>query len=206
MPAQNKTSSGDKRQRIILAAMSVFSRKGFHKAKVEEIAEEADIGKGTVYEYFASKKELFQEMLVYVNDHYQEKAALKLNQVESFHDGLHKLFAFAVQITREHKEMALILISDHPLFDEDFHEIIMKKEQQRLDALANFLQSLMRREEAEVGRLRPGINVHAASLTILGALYAICSRIIFHDSEEDIDFEVLARDAVDIVLHGLVEK
>ncbi|TLM97504.1 helix-turn-helix transcriptional regulator, partial [bacterium] len=52
----------EKRVQIIKAAIKVFSEKGFHDAKVEDIAQQADVGKGTVYEYFSSKTELFQEM------------------------------------------------------------------------------------------------------------------------------------------------
>ena len=58
----------NKRQRIINGAIAVFSRKGFYKATIEEIAEQADVGKGTVYEYFSSKKELFQEMFLYTEE------------------------------------------------------------------------------------------------------------------------------------------
>ena len=39
--------------------MQVFARDGYHRAKIESVAEEAGIGKGTVYEYFKSKTELF---------------------------------------------------------------------------------------------------------------------------------------------------
>jgi len=37
----------------------VFSEKGFHGATVEEVAEVAGVGKGTVYLYFGSKTDLF---------------------------------------------------------------------------------------------------------------------------------------------------
>ena len=39
--------------------MQVFAREGYHRAKMESVAEEAKIGKGTVYEYFRSKTDLF---------------------------------------------------------------------------------------------------------------------------------------------------
>ena len=52
----------ERRDNILEAAALVFSEKGYHQARVEEIAVQAGIGKGTVYEYFASKLELFQEM------------------------------------------------------------------------------------------------------------------------------------------------
>lgn len=51
-----------KRERILEAAQSVFARKGYYLSKIEEIAELAEVGKGTVYEYFTSKQELYKEM------------------------------------------------------------------------------------------------------------------------------------------------
>ena len=39
--------------------MRVFAREGYHRAKMEAVADEAGIGKGTVYEYFKSKTDLF---------------------------------------------------------------------------------------------------------------------------------------------------
>ncbi|RMF07987.1 MAG: TetR/AcrR family transcriptional regulator [Candidatus Neomarinimicrobiota bacterium] len=48
-----------KRQRIIQAAIQVFAKTGLEKGKIADIAEVAGIGKGTVYEYFSSKDELF---------------------------------------------------------------------------------------------------------------------------------------------------
>lgn len=50
-----------KKQIILEAAMKVFAQKGFAKAKMSEIAVEAAIGKGTIYEYFRSKDQIFQE-------------------------------------------------------------------------------------------------------------------------------------------------
>ena len=48
----------DKRRAILDAAMGVFSRKGYHAASIQEIAEEAGVAKGSVYLYFKSKDEL----------------------------------------------------------------------------------------------------------------------------------------------------
>lgn len=49
----------DKRERILVAAKAVFAEKGFSGAAIADIATRADIGKGTVYEYYKSKEELF---------------------------------------------------------------------------------------------------------------------------------------------------
>jgi len=52
-------TSTNKKQRIIQAASSVFCRKGFAAARMAEVAVEAGIGKGTIYEYFTGKEDLF---------------------------------------------------------------------------------------------------------------------------------------------------
>ncbi|MFQ6675169.1 MAG: TetR/AcrR family transcriptional regulator [Fidelibacterota bacterium] len=49
----------DKRTSIVQAAIRVFARKGLEKGKIADVAKEAGIGKGTVYEYFRSKVEIF---------------------------------------------------------------------------------------------------------------------------------------------------
>jgi len=48
-----------RRQAIISAAEQVFFAKGLEQATVDEVAEAAELSKGTVYLYFKSKEELF---------------------------------------------------------------------------------------------------------------------------------------------------
>jgi len=48
-----------KRTRLLHAATKLFSQKGFHDTKMQDIADEADVGKGTLYEYFETKEDLF---------------------------------------------------------------------------------------------------------------------------------------------------
>ena len=52
---------------------------GYHKAKVKEIAVRAGIGKGTVYEYFSSKRELFEETIFHVLEGSFKKASDSVN-------------------------------------------------------------------------------------------------------------------------------
>ena len=62
----HKVSKADqklsKKTVIFNAAMSIFMEKGYGETRMIDIAKEAGIGKGTIYEYFSSKEELFFEM------------------------------------------------------------------------------------------------------------------------------------------------
>lgn len=48
-----------KKEEILRAAAVAFARKGYHRTLVDEVAQAAGVGKGTVYRYFSDKEDLF---------------------------------------------------------------------------------------------------------------------------------------------------
>jgi TetR/AcrR family transcriptional regulator, fatty acid metabolism regulator protein len=52
-------NSSSTKDRILDAALSVFSRKGYHDTLLDEIAEEGKSSKGSIYTYFPNKERLF---------------------------------------------------------------------------------------------------------------------------------------------------
>lgn len=53
----------EREERILEAAAAVFAGKGFHQATVQEIAEQADVAAGTIYNYYDNKRDLLVAML-----------------------------------------------------------------------------------------------------------------------------------------------
>jgi AcrR family transcriptional regulator len=51
------------RQRLLGAAEDVFSELGYHEASIVKITESAGVAQGTFYLYFASKQEIFEELV-----------------------------------------------------------------------------------------------------------------------------------------------
>src|SRR5215469_8567457 len=56
--AERAPRGGDKRQRILRAAVKVFAKNGFYATRVSEVAKAAGVADGTIYLYFKSKDEL----------------------------------------------------------------------------------------------------------------------------------------------------
>lgn len=65
MTEQSVSRDSTKRVRVVQAALDVFSRRGFHAATMEEIAQQAKIAKGTIYLYFPTKEALFSSLLAH---------------------------------------------------------------------------------------------------------------------------------------------
>lgn len=55
------------RRRLLEAAERVFADLGYHDASIVKITEAAGVGQGTFYLYFASKKEIFDELVLDLN-------------------------------------------------------------------------------------------------------------------------------------------
>ncbi len=70
-------SDSEKKEKIISAATSLFSRFGLEKTTMEDIAKAAKKGKSSLYYYFKSKEEVFAEVIK------KEIAGLKTAIVEA---------------------------------------------------------------------------------------------------------------------------
>ena len=55
-----------KRHRIVEAAVQIFSQKGYHRTKVQDITNALGISTGTFYIYFGNKRDLFVEVVDHV--------------------------------------------------------------------------------------------------------------------------------------------
>jgi AcrR family transcriptional regulator len=61
------------RAQIVTSAIELFSARGIDDVRVEEIAETADIGKGTIYNYFETKEDIIVAFIVDIERQVQAK-------------------------------------------------------------------------------------------------------------------------------------
>ncbi len=66
----------DTRARILEAASTLFAARGIAAVTVDDIANAADIGKGTIYNYFAAKEDIATAFLIELDLHALETMAL----------------------------------------------------------------------------------------------------------------------------------
>jgi AcrR family transcriptional regulator len=67
-----------KRREILLAATQVVARHGIRTVKIADIAVAAGVGKGTIYEYFSSKEEIYGAIIREYLDRAETVAAKKM--------------------------------------------------------------------------------------------------------------------------------
>lgn len=91
-----------RRQQIIVAAKRVFSKKGFNRATMEDIAQEAELSPGTLYLYFKNKDELYASLslriLQYLNirlDHVvKEEGLAPAERMQALKEAIYDVYQF----------------------------------------------------------------------------------------------------------------
>ena len=58
-----RTKTAQQADKVLDAAARLFGTQRFHEVRMEDIAAEATVGKGTLYRYFNDKEELFVALL-----------------------------------------------------------------------------------------------------------------------------------------------
>lgn len=107
---RRERKKAETRAKIITCAISLFREKGFMNTSMEEIAEKADIAKGTLYNYFPDKEEIlvgyFQN---YIAKHGQEFFD-SLKDIPGIEAKLSKFLDFLTTIITVEKELAEIYL------------------------------------------------------------------------------------------------
>jgi AcrR family transcriptional regulator len=87
-----------RREKLVEAATGVFAERGYEGARVEQIADAADVSPGLLYRHFEGKQELYTEILQLANRelmaHLMQAAAPDLPTPERVRSGLDAFFTF----------------------------------------------------------------------------------------------------------------
>lgn len=185
----------DKRKLILEAAVKVFSRQGYHKAKMEEIAAEAGIGKGTIYEYFDSKLNLFQEMLERSRDIYSNSLIGENQESLSFKERLRAVFLSHINFCRENKELTRVVFWDTEIMDEELKAWCYEKRKEKEEEFRNIVVKAIK-----AGEIRK-VSEQVLTLVISGVLSSIWAPLTLEGW--DIEAEELADELIDLVFNGI---
>ena len=109
----NKRSGIESKQKIMKAAMDVFSRKGYAKASIREIASTAGISVGGVYLYFRNKEELYRSLINERMLDIGSKTETLAGKTQSASEALSHFLSLHLENALKHKEFILLHIREH---------------------------------------------------------------------------------------------
>ncbi|MDO9574465.1 MAG: TetR/AcrR family transcriptional regulator [Candidatus Contubernalis sp.] len=188
----------DKRTRILMAALKVFSRRGFHQVKVEEIAQEAEIGKGTIYEYFESKEDIFHQIYRLSSERYTSVFQEMQTQGTDLWDKIKILSLKHIEFFQTHKDMSAFVLDGQSRPLESLNEWLMEQKEQRQELVREMLAQAV--ENGEIRKVDPDL----ASRMVMGLIFSVFGGMIF--MEGTVPEEKTVEGMLDILKKGLIYK
>lgn len=188
-----------RKEDILKVATDVFARCGYRHTDVQEIADTLSVGKGTVYRYFPTKKELFlgavDRGMRMFTDHIKAEA-------DRFQDPLDRMAAVVVGYLRyfdENPHLVELLIQERAEFRDREKPSYFVYREQNIDRWFDAFRRLIREEIAR------DLNVDAMFDTLSSMLYGTMFTNFFNGRVKSC--ETQARQILDVFLNGvLVER
>jgi AcrR family transcriptional regulator len=185
-----------KKDRIKLAAMEIFGTLPYDQVKVEDIAERAGVGKGTIYEYFSSKEVLFAAIVeAGFQLYFMELTAAVAPQMPAAAK-IKAVFERHLVFISQHAPAARIILGERPGSRREVQEAILE----RYLKLADFIESLIR-EGVTSGEFR-SLDTAVAAQAIIGMFSSLVLFILFSPQLQE-EEKKRAEKMADICLRGL---
>ncbi len=189
--------SEERTAQIIEAAMTVFSREGFNKARMDDIAKESKLSKGTLYLYFKSKDAIIRTIL---NAIIGRELAHARELVESDRQPEEKLHLFAQIMIKDLKRIKPLLSLYFEFLALSMRrEVIRNTITQTFEEFIVLLENLIQ-QGIDAGVFRQ-VDVRDAALAV-GAIFEGTILLWAYDPDW-IDFEKHIDTGLDLLLEGL---
>ncbi|OWZ83000.1 TetR/AcrR family transcriptional regulator [Natranaerobius trueperi] len=140
-----------KKQQIIEAATKVFGIKGYQDTKIEEVAKEAEVAKGSVYLYFKSKEDLFVEMIKDGVTKYKDLKVSVLDKDLPLIDKLRLLLKEETKFLWANQEIARFLVSSDVVTQKTLFDWLLQVREIFVDKFKAEFQKGIERGEVEPG-------------------------------------------------------
>lgn len=141
----------EKQAQILEAALHVFRERGFHEAKVEEIAIAASVGKGTIYEYFDTKTDLFQQTVKHHLFRFWQSAQEHVQAEASARDKIRRIVESEARLLAEENAVVSLLLQDPGPVSTHLKEWLWE---QRAAFILDSIEGIVR-QGIQDGELRP---------------------------------------------------
>ncbi|MGM0602955.1 MAG: TetR/AcrR family transcriptional regulator [Bacillota bacterium] len=114
--------SNSTKDKIIKAALNMFSDNNYHTTSMAMIADEADVSKGTLYWHFNSKEDLFREIVLTGLDYFQDNYKKIYSKNLKADNKLLEVISFSINVLNENIKLAKIIRNNGSLVSDDFQK------------------------------------------------------------------------------------
>ena len=192
---RNIAAALQRKDEILSSASRVFAAQGYAEARVDTVADELDISKGTIYRYFNSKRELFVATVDREMQRLTESVTENQGSSDNPIDQISHATSAYLGFFKENPHAVELIMQERAAFPDLDPRIQSADDNPMLGPIRESILGLM-----DAGYYRK-IPIDDLMETLSNLLYGtIMSNTL---QREDIDLSTLSRNMLDVVLLGV---
>ena len=161
------------RERILDSAMNIFSAKGFHDTKLDEIVAEASISKGSIYFHFPNKERLFIALVDQFADVIERRAREAIDDAAPGIDRVQAALQAVMETFGKYRRPAKLLLVQAV----GLGTVFERKRMEITDRFALLIKTYLDEAVAD-GSIAP-VNTHIVAHAWMGAIYSIVIQWVY---------------------------
>ncbi len=143
------------RREIIDAAVHLFAQNGYEQTKLDDVAELAEFGKGTIYNYFNNKIDLFVSTVETVLEDMETVLSNRLKEAQNHREKLLVVVEAHFDLLRRNADFIRMIIGQHHIITHDLPEEHKPSLMERYFSMhSHLVQGILEAQEA--GEIREG--------------------------------------------------
>ncbi|GAA2739413.1 MULTISPECIES: TetR/AcrR family transcriptional regulator [Kitasatospora] len=169
------------RQKLYEAAVTLIAEQGFSATTVEEIAERAQVAKGTVYYNFASKTELFEGLLRHGTELLTDslrRAAADRPPIE----GLDAMIRAGLEFIAAYPAFAQLIVAETWRTNRSWHETLRLMRDSAVAVVVEILDEAVRR-----GELSADLDTQLTAAALHGMVLVVALDWLAFQPERSLD-------------------
>ncbi len=185
-----------RRKQIIEGAMRVFSAKGFHGATVREIAEEAGLTMGSLYNYINSKEDIVYIVYDYITGILRHAVNEAISDISNPKERLKAALRQNLTSIYQHQDIIMFIYKASTYLDrESLHEVLAR-ETEYIELFENLLRGYFEGEKVDENRLRLAADL----LTYIPVIMTFRRWSL---RRRYVSMETVMKEILNFVLHGI---
>src|SRR5687768_3276043 len=128
-PSLRQRKKAATRDMILRVAIEEFSKSGFERPTIEQIAAKAGVGKGTVYNYFATKEDILVAFMADQEARVQARVGDFAERDDPLARILSRLVRYQFRLKEPHLAFARVLLAQLILRGPDLEEYIARMQE-----------------------------------------------------------------------------
>lgn len=185
-------------ERILDAALEVFSEKGFHLATVDDIAERADVGKGTLYRYFANKETLFSELVRLRLEELERTAVAIWDERDDVLTMISKYLRVYFEFFDKNQHLYRVIVQERPDVSDQVQDFYLKKVMRKTPHLKRKIY-----EATQQGALKD-VDFQTVFYGVMGFVHGVIQKWLARECSYSLVEELPG--VVEVLYYGFVKK